>query len=174
MSDAAPQNTRTVTWRDHREGLAGARTLSGLEYLRAMMRGELPPPPIAVLMGFTLAEAQEGRAVFEVKPAEYHYNPLGSVHGGLAATLLDSAMACAIHTTLPGGAGYTTMDLHVTFVRGIAHDTGKLTCTGEVIHVGGRMATAQGRITDEKGTLYAHGVTTCMLFRPPAPGGKPE
>lgn len=172
MSEGAAQRTRTVMWEDYRKGLAGARTLSGLEYLRAMARGELPAPPISALMGFELVDVQEGRAVFSVEPAEYHYNPIGTVHGGLAATLLDSAMACAVHSTLPAGAGYTTMDLHVTLVRPIAHDTGKLTCTGEVIHLGGRMATAQGRLTDDSGKLYAHGVTTCMVFRPSGPGGK--
>jgi uncharacterized protein (TIGR00369 family) len=172
MSEAAAQRTRTVTWQDYREGLASARSLSGLEYLQAMARGELPGPPIAKLMGFEPTEVQEGRVVFTVHPAEYHYNPIGTVHGGLAATLLDSAMACAVHSTLPVGSGYTTLDLHVTYVRPITHDTGKLSCMGEVVHVGGRMATAQGRLTDDAGKLYAHGVTTCMLFRPPKPGEK--
>jgi uncharacterized protein (TIGR00369 family) len=172
MSEGTPQRTRTVAWQDYREGLAGAKSLSGLEYLRAIARGELPAAPIAVLMGFELADVQEGRAVFTVQPAEYQYNPIGTVHGGMAATLLDSAMGCAVHSTLPAGSGYTTLDLHVTFVRPISHDTGKLSCTGEVIHVGGRMATAQGRLTDDSGKLYAHGVTTCMLFRAPGSGSK--
>jgi uncharacterized protein (TIGR00369 family) len=170
MSEANAQRTRTVTWKDYREGVAAAKRLSGLEYLRAMQRGELPGPPIADLMGFGPADFQEGRAVFAVDPAEYHYNPIGTVHGGLAATLLDSAMACAVHSTLPAGAGYTTLDLHVTFVRPITHDTGRLTCTGEIVHQGGRMATAQGRVTDASGKLYAHGVTTCMIFRPSGAG----
>lgn len=172
MSESSAQHTRTVTWKDHREGLASARTLSGLEYLRAIVRGEVPGAPIAALMGFEPVEVQEGRVLFTVKPAEYHYNPIGTVHGGLAATLLDSAMACAVHSTLPAGSSYTTLDLHVTFVRAIGHDTGKLTCTGEIVHVGGRVATAQGKLTDDAGKLYAHGVTTCMLFRPPGAGGK--
>jgi uncharacterized protein (TIGR00369 family) len=171
MSEGAAQRTRTVTWKDYREGLAGARSLSGLAYLRAIMQGELPAPPISDLLGFGLVDVQEGRAVFTVEPAEYHYNPIGSVHGGLAATLLDSAMGCAVHSSLPAGAGYTTIDLHVTFVRPIAHDTGKLTCTGELVHMGGRVATAHGRLTDDTGKLYAHGVTTCMVFRPPGRGG---
>ncbi|NOK33397.1 PaaI family thioesterase [Corallococcus exercitus] len=164
--------TRTVTWRDPREGASAAKTLSGLEYLRAIQRGELPGPPIAELMGFSPVEVEEGRVVFAVKPGEHHYNPIGMVHGGLAATLMDSAMGCAIHTMLPVGAGYTTLELHVNYVKGIAHDTGRLLCRGEVIHLGGRVATAQGRLVDEKGTLYAHGTTTCMVFRPPGAGGK--
>lgn len=170
MSEQSAQRTRTVTWKDYREGVAAAKRLSGLEYLRAMQRGELPGPPIADLMGIGPADFQEGRAVFTVDPAEYHYNPIGTVHGGLAATLLDSAMACAVHSTLPAGAGYTTLDLHVTFVRPITHDTGRLTCTGEIVHLGGRMATAQGRVTDDSGKLYSHGVTTCMIFRPSGAG----
>jgi uncharacterized protein (TIGR00369 family) len=172
MSEGTPQRTRTVTWKDYREGLASAKSLSGLEYLRAIVRGELPAAPISVLMGFGPIDVQEGRVVFSVEPAEYHYNPIGTVHGGLAATLLDSAMACAVHSTLPVGASYTTLDLHVNFVRPIAHDTGKLTCTGELVHLGGRVATAHGRLTDAAGKLYAHGVTTCMIFRPPSAGTK--
>lgn len=172
MSEQATQRTRTVTWEDFREGLSSAKSLSGLEYLRAIAQGELPAPPISALLGFGLVEVREGYAAFSVEPGEHHYNPIGTVHGGLAATLLDSAMACAVHSTLPVGASYTTLDLHVTFVRPIAHDTGKLTCTGEIVHVGGRVATAQGRLTDAAGRLYAHGVTTCMVFRPATPGGK--
>ncbi|WP_164020684.1 PaaI family thioesterase [Pyxidicoccus trucidator] len=169
---SAGSRTRTVTWRDPREGVAAARTLSGLEYLRAIVRGEVPGAPIAELMGFAPVEVDEGRAVFVVEPAEYHYNPIGTVHGGLAATVLDSALACAVHSTLPAGSGYTTLELHVNLVRAIAHDTGRLTCTGEVIHVGGRVATAQAKLTDAAGKLYAHGTTTCMLFRPPGAGGR--
>jgi uncharacterized protein (TIGR00369 family) len=123
-------------------------------------------------MGFAPVEVSEGRAVFAVEPAEYHYNPIGTVHGGLAATVLDSALACAVHSTLPAGSGYTTLELHVNLVRAIGHDTGRLTCTGEVVHVGGRVATAQAKLTDASGKLYAHGTTTCMLFRPPGAGGR--
>lgn len=166
MNEAREPRTRTVTWRDPREGLAGARSLSGLDYLRAMLRGELPGPPIAALMGFELVEVREGVAVFAVQPGEHHYNPIGSVHGGMPATLLDSAMGCAVHTLLPVGCGYTTLDLHTTYVRPITSDTGRLTCEGEVLHMGGRMATAQGRLKDEAGRIYAHGITTCMIFRP--------
>lgn len=173
MSEAVSgQRTRTVTWRDPREGLAAAKRLSGLEYLRAIIRGELPGAPISALMGFGPVEVEEGRAVFAVEPGEHHYNPIGTVHGGLAATVLDSALACAVHSTLPAGSGYTTLELHVNLVRPITHDTGRLTCTGEVVHVGGRVATAQAKLTDASGKLYAHGTTTCMLFRPPAAGGR--
>ncbi len=139
--------------------------MSGLEYLRAITRGELPSAPMADLMGFWLSEIGEGRAVFEVVPAEYHYNPIGTVHGGLACTLFDSAMGCAVHTTLPAGTGYTTIELKVNLLRPITTETGRLFCEGKTVHVGGRIATAEARLTDEAGRLYGHATTTCMIFR---------
>jgi uncharacterized protein (TIGR00369 family) len=116
-------------------------------------------------MNFGLAELEEGRAVFTVEPAEYHYNPIGVVHGGLAATLLDSAMGCAVHSTLPAGAGYTTLEVKVNFVRPLTAETGEVRCEAEVIHVGGRTATAEGKVLDASGKLYAHATTTCIIFR---------
>src|SRR6185295_14670962 len=101
-----PSRERTITWEDPLPAATSARGLSGLEYMRAIAAGDVPPPPIAVLMGFELVEVEEGRAVFAVTPQEFHYNPIGVVHGGLAATLLDSAMGCAVHSTLPAGTGY--------------------------------------------------------------------
>ena len=157
--------TRVVTWEDPRGLAAAARGLPGLEFLRKVASGELPRPPISALMNFGLAELSEGRAVFTVEPAEYHYNPIGVVHGGLAATLLDSAMGCAVHSTLPAGAGYTTLEVKVNFVRPLTAETGAVRCEAEVIHVGGRTATAQGRVLDAAGRLYAHATTTCIIFR---------
>ncbi|HEX5705724.1 MAG TPA: PaaI family thioesterase, partial [Pyrinomonadaceae bacterium] len=98
-------------------------------------------------------------------PEEYHYNPIGVVHGGLAATLLDSAMGCAVHSTLPAGAGYTTLEIKVNFVRPLTTETRGVRCEARVVYVGGRTATAEGRVTDEQGKLYAHGTTTCLIFR---------
>ena len=164
-SNAAPARERTVTWQDPLSGVAAARSLSGLDYLKAIQSGALPPPPIAVLMGFGLEEVAPGRAVFTVVPAEYHYNPIGSVHGGLAATLFDSALGCAIHTVLEAGTGYVTLELHVNFVRGLTRDTGKVRCVASVLHVGGRVATAEAKLLDLAGTLYGHATTTCMLLR---------
>ena len=164
------ERTRTVSWEDPAPGAEAAREMSGLEYLRAMMRGELPGPPIAGLLGFGLVEVEVGRVVFECEPAEYHYNPIGSVHGGLACTLFDSAMGCAVHTGLPGGVGYTTVELKVNFLRPITAATGRLLCEGTSIHVGGRIATAEARLTDESGRLYRHATTTCMIFRDGAKG----
>jgi uncharacterized protein (TIGR00369 family) len=168
MSSTLNQNerTRTVNWEDPRALAEAARGLSGLEYLQKIVAGDLPRPPISALMNFGLAELGEGRAVFTVEPAEYHYNPIGVVHGGLAATLLDSAMGCAVHTMLPAGAGYTTLEIKVNYVRALTAETGIVRCEAQVIYVGGRTATAEGRILDESGKLYAHGTTTCIIFRP--------
>jgi uncharacterized protein (TIGR00369 family) len=145
--------------------LAGLPGLSGLELIRAIQGQQTAPPGIATLLGMELVEAEEGRVVFTVEANAQFSNPLGTVHGGIAATLLDSAMGCAVHTTLPPGAGYTTLELKINYVRAIRLDAGLLTCVGSVIHVGGRVATAEGRVTDAEGRLVAHGSTTCMIFR---------
>src|SRR5215213_6430571 len=141
------------------------RQLSGMEYVEAIFSGALPPPPIATLMGFRGVEAGPGRAVFEMEPGPEHYNPIGSVHGGIALTLLDSAMGCAVHTTLDKGVGYTTLEVKTNFVRPITADTGLIRCEGRVIHTGSRIATAEGKLTDADGKLLAHGTTTCLIFR---------
>jgi uncharacterized protein (TIGR00369 family) len=167
MSASEPtMRTRTITWEDPLPSAQKGRAMSGLEYLRAIQSGEIPPPPIALLMGMGLAEVEEGRAVFTAHPAEYHYNPIGVVHGGLAATLLDSALGCAVHSALPAGTSYTTLEIKVNYVRAITSETGEVRCEARVIYQGGRIATAEGKITDAAGKLYAHGTTTCILFRP--------
>jgi uncharacterized protein (TIGR00369 family) len=144
-----------------------AREMDGLSFTRALLTGELPPPPIAELLGFRPVEVGQGRAVFELVPGERHYNPIGSVHGGVAATLLDSAMGCAVHTTLPAGSGYTTLELKVNFVRGLTAQTGPVRCEGVVVHRGGRVATAEGRIWENDGDrLVAHATCTCLVFGP--------
>jgi len=140
--------------------------LDGLGALRAMVAGELPPPPFAVLLGFDLVEIDEGRVVFAVEPGPQHYNPIGSVHGGLAATLIDSATGCAVHSTLPAGVGYTTTDLQVRYVRAITRDIGRVVCEGTVVHRGRTLATAEARVTAGD-RLLAHG-TAGVLILPPA------
>jgi uncharacterized protein (TIGR00369 family) len=146
--------------------------VTGLEVLRAIAAGELPGAPIAELLGFEPVEAEEGRMVFAAVPEERHYNPIGTVHGGLAATLLDSAMGCAVHSTLPAGVGYTTLELKVNFVRPITTETGRILCEGTVVHRGGRVATADGRVFAEAdGALLAHGTTTCLILSPNGNGG---
>ena len=158
--------TRSITWMDPEPMVAAGRRLGGLEFLRAIISGELPQPPIAETLGFRLREVDEGRAAFDVVPAEYQYNPIGVVHGGVAATLLDSAMTCAIHTMLPAGVGVTTLEIKVNFLRPITIDTGQLRCEAKVLHFGGRTGTAEGRLVDQAGKLYAHGTTTCIILRP--------
>lgn len=165
MTQDASERSISVSWEDpHKLGEA-ARGLTGMEFLQKIVAGELPPPPIAALMNFELVELSEGHAVFAVEPKEYHYNPIGVVHGGLAATLLDSAMGCAVHSTLPAGAGYTTLEIKVNFVRPITADTGRVRAEAKLIHLGGRTATAEGRVIDEAGKLYAHATTTCLILR---------
>jgi uncharacterized protein (TIGR00369 family) len=158
------QRSRLVEWEDPLIGAQAALSLSGLEYLQKVASGELPGPPIARLMNFTGFDVESGRAVFRALPDESVYNPIGLVHGGFTSTLLDSAMGCAVHSTLPVGSGYTTLELKVHMVRPITVDTGEVTCTGTVIHAGRRVATAEGRLTDASGKLYAHGTTTCMIL----------
>jgi len=129
-----------------------------------MIAGEIPPPPIAKTLGFLLVAVEEGYALFEGEASEWHYNPIGVVHGGLAATLLDSALGCCVHTMLPQGVGYTTLQLNVNLVRAITQNTGKLRCEGRVVHNGRQMATAEATLKDVNGKVYAHGTTTCLVF----------
>src|ERR687897_633361 len=132
--------------------------------MTAVVTGQMPPPPIAVTMRLRPVELEEGRVVFEGEPGEEHYNPIGTVHGGYASTLLDSAMGCAVHTTLPAGVGYTTQTLEVKFVRPIGRDSGALRCEAAVVHRGRRQATVEGRLLSEDGRLLAHGTSTCMIL----------
>ena len=138
--------------------------LSGMEYINAIFGGELPPPPIAELMGFRGVEAEPGRAVFEMEPGPEHYNPIGSVHGGWACTLLDSCMACAAQTTLAVGQGYTTVELKVNLVRPLSSETGPVRAEGKVVSAGRTIVTAEGRIVGWDGKLCAHGTTTCLVL----------
>jgi uncharacterized protein (TIGR00369 family) len=159
-----PERTRTTRWEDPAPGLAKAAGMTGLEYIRAILEGRLPPPPMAVTLDFALAEAEPGKAVFRSRAAEFLYNPIGVVHGGFAMTLLDSAMGVAIHTTLAKGERYTTLETKVNFVRPVVLETGAVRCDATVIHRGRRIATAEGRlIAESSGKLLAHGTTTCLI-----------
>lgn len=136
----------------------------GLSFLRAIIAGTLPQPPITETLGFRLTEADDGRAAFEGLPEFRHYNPIGTVHGGFAMTLLDSALGCAIFTTLAKGEAWTTLELKINFVRPLTKDTGPVRAEGRVIHRGRTLATSEGDLRDRAGKLYAHATTTCMIF----------
>ncbi|MBI3650953.1 MAG: PaaI family thioesterase [Acidobacteria bacterium] len=157
--------TRTISWQDPMTTAIASAELSGMECLQKMMSGELPPPPIMILMNGKFAKVSEGRVVFVAEPSEYHFNPLGSVHGGFAATLLDTAMACSIHSCLSAGISYATLEIKINYVRPLTDKTGPVHCEGTAVHIGGKIATAEGRIIDRDGNLYAHGTTTCLLMR---------
>jgi uncharacterized protein (TIGR00369 family) len=140
------------------------RSMSGLDFLRAIVDGTLPHPPIGDAMNFCFLEAAKGHAVFLGVPTQSHYNPIGSVHGGWACTLLDSCMACSVQTTLAAGQGYTTVELKVNLVRPISSETGPIRAEGRVINAGRTIATAEGRLIGSDGKLYAHGTTTCLIL----------
>ncbi|WP_431097665.1 PaaI family thioesterase [Polaromonas aquatica] len=143
---------------------------TGMEVMQAMLAGELPYPHIAETLDFALIEVEPGKAIFQGTPQLKHYNPLGTVHGGWYATLLDSAVGCAVHTLMPVGRAYTTAELSINIVRAASHKTGPLRAIGTVIHCGRQLATAEGRIVGPDGKLYAHATTTCLVFEVPARG----
>jgi uncharacterized protein (TIGR00369 family) len=159
--------TRSFSWSDPREIAAQARRLPGAEFLRSIAgRGRPQAAPVAECLGFELTLAEPGRVVFELEPAEFHYNPIGSVHGGVLATLCDSAAGAAVHSTLAEGEGYTTLELKVSFLRPVSADSGRVRCEGTVISRGGRVATSEARLTDAAGKLCAHATSTCLILDP--------
>jgi uncharacterized protein (TIGR00369 family) len=142
-----------------------AKRMSGLNYLRAIKEGKIPSPPFMKVVGFKLREIEVGHVVFELNPFEYHYNLVGTVHGGVTSTILDSAMASAIQTTLPVGTHFATVEFKVNFFHPVSIRTGVVKCEARVIHAGSRVATAEGRLLDKNGELYAHGTLTCLIFQ---------
>lgn len=150
----------------HRLQRASSDT-AGLAFLEAIRTGELPPAPIATLLGFEIRSIEEGTVTFALTPGEQHYNPIGMVHGGVAATLLDTVMACAVHTLLPAGVGYSTLDISVRYQRAVTVDTGTVVATGTVLHAGRRTATAEGRLVAEAtGKLLASSTSTVLVVTP--------
>lgn len=149
-----------------------ARETGGLQWMEAMMRGDLPGPSIGHTMNFLLVEVSPGRAVFQGTPGEKYFNPMGSVHGGWYATLLDSALGCAVHTLMPPGRGYTTSQLGVNIVKAIGPKVQRVRAIGQVLHCGRQLATAEARLVGPDGTLFAHATTTCLVFELP-PQSKP-
>jgi uncharacterized protein (TIGR00369 family) len=156
--------TLAISWHDPGELAARAHGSSGLDFLRAIAAGKLPRAPIQELLGFDLVEVNEGRVVFAAEPAEQHYNPIGVVHGGLAATLLDSAMGASVHSTLPQGSAYVTLEVKLNLVRAITAETGRVLAEGRVIHSGKTVATVEAMLRSEEGdALLAHATSTCLI-----------
>jgi uncharacterized protein (TIGR00369 family) len=162
--------TRTYEWEDPELTAAAVGRVSGLEFLRDLAGGRLPAPPISATLDMALEEVEFGRAVFSLLPGEEHYNPIGSVHGGVFATLLDSAAGCAVQSTLPAGMAYTSLDLNVKFLRRITVDTGRVRAVGTVLNGGRQTALAEARLIDDQDRLLAHATSSCLLFPlPPKP-----
>jgi uncharacterized protein (TIGR00369 family) len=159
------ERSRTYEWRDPSVLVEAAGSRSGLELMRSMIGGELPPAPISATLGFRLVEVDEGTAVFEAEPGEHLYNPIGTVHAGFAATLLDSAMGCALATTLAAGTPWTTLELKANFTRALTVESGVVRCTGTVVHAGRRVATTQAQLHDGAGRLCAHALSTILIDR---------
>lgn len=156
---------RTYTWQDPRPSVEAAQHLSGLEVLQGFGKGTLPPPPATATLAIELSEVEPGRTVFELTPTEWHYNALGTVHGGILATLADNALGAAVYSRLPAGTGYTTQGVNVTFLRPVTADTGRIRCEATAVHVGRRTAYATATITDLSGRLLAHATTSSQIFQ---------
>ena len=165
----AERRERTFSWSDPAATAAAAAGLSGAEFFAAIGAGTIPPPPVMRALDFDGVSFGEGRAAFRLTPREFHYNPLGSVHGGVFATMADSACGCAVHTMLPAGVFYTSLDLSVKFLRPVTVSTGPITASGTVVHLGRRTALAEARITDEAGKVYVTATSSCLLIHPDQP-----
>jgi uncharacterized protein (TIGR00369 family) len=159
---------RIFSWSDPKLTADASRGMAGLDLMRGMRDGTVPAAPIAALVGLSLTEVEAGRIVMRLTPAEYHYNPIGTVHGGILATLLDSVMGCAVHSTLPTGRGYTSLEIKVNYVRAVTVASGELAAEGRLVHGGRRSAVAEATLTDARGRLCATASTTCLLFDLPA------
>src|ERR1700686_3031147 len=175
---ASPTRRREATWEDPLVSAALAGDLSGLDYLPGIPEGRTPPPPIAALLGMSIVRVEPGQVTFGLDVGEHLYNPIGSVHGGVFCTLLDSAMGCAVHSSLDRGQAYTTLELKVNIVKALTLNAPSVIATGQVISGGRRVVTASGQITGPDGTLYAHATTTCLVFEPRSarekePSGRP-
>jgi uncharacterized protein (TIGR00369 family) len=157
--------SRTISWTDPARSRFRGRMLNGYDRLVAMQRGELSPPPAVALLGLHLDEVTPGRTVFSMLADEIHENPMGTMHGGIVATLVDTAMGCALSSLLPSDAGFTTLELKTNFVRAITQATGRVYAEGTVVHSGGRVAMTEAKVRDDSGALYAHATSTCLIMR---------
>ena len=163
-ADWGPQRSKTVTWHDPAPSTAKGLTMAGVDYLRAMVDGELPPPPIGGLLQFDISDVKPGHVEFTCVPDESAYNPIGAIHGGLVCTLLDSVTGCAIHSTLPQGKGYTSIEIKVNYLKAVRLSSGTLTATGTVVKSGSRVGFAEGVVTDAGGAVVATATSTLLIF----------
>jgi uncharacterized protein (TIGR00369 family) len=163
-ADWGEPRSRTVTWNDPGPSTAKGLAMAGIDYLQAMIDGKLSPAPIAALLQFKVSSAEPGRVVFTCTPDESAYNPIGAIHGGLACTLLDSVTGCAIHSTLPQGKGYTSVEIKVNYLKTIRLSSGQLTATGTVVKSGSRVGFAEGVVTDAGGAVVATATSTLLIF----------
>lgn len=164
MSTDSSTRETTVTWTDTSQGLSLLPTMDGIDFLRKMASGEVPGAPIGAHIGMQIAEVDEGTVTFHCRPDESHHNPIGMVHGGLVCTLLDSALGCAVHTTLPKGTGYTSIEIKVNYLRPVSKDSGPLVCTGRVTKGGRRVAFAEGEVVDNTGKTVATAAGSLLIF----------
>jgi uncharacterized protein (TIGR00369 family) len=163
-STELPVRSRIVTWQDPLATAAAGRGAEGLAFLRSMVDGEVPGPPIASLLGMSLVSVSPGQAVFTVLPDESMYNPIGVIHGGIVCTLLDSALGCALHTTLPAGKGYTSVEIKVSYLKAVRPSSGLLTATGRIVRAGSRVGFTEGEVVDASGAVVATATSTLLVF----------
>jgi uncharacterized protein (TIGR00369 family) len=163
-ADWGPQRSKTITWHEPGPSTAKGLTMAGLDYLQAMADGRLPQPPIGGLMEFGIVAAENGRVVFTCRPDESAYNPIGAIHGGLICTLLDSVTGCAVHSTLPAGKGYTSIEIKVNYLKAVRLTSGVLTAVGTVVKSGSRVGFSEGVVTDESGAIVATATSTLLIF----------
>ncbi len=161
----SPKRERTFTWDDPAETAKLAATMPGIEFLEAITKGTMPAPPLLHTLDIQVSSIEKGKAVFSFQPQEFHYNPIGTVHGGVITAILDSVMGCSLHSLLPAGTGYTTLEIKVNFLKAATIKAGRLTATGKVIHSGSRTALTEAQLTDEAGKVYAHAVSTCLILK---------
>ena len=159
------KHTRTISWHDPKANMRDAASISGLDYLRTIRAGKREPPPVARLIGYRVAEVENGFAAFELEPAEYHYNPFATVHGGIVTTLMDTAMTACVLPTLEKGYTCSTVEIKVNFVRSVSEKTGPIRCEARPVHVGKRLATVEAQVKDTAGNILAHGISTCSIIR---------
>ena len=168
MANPSSARTRTVRWTDPAQYAEPIARLSGLEFMRAFVTRQLAPPPFMELLGVRAVSVEPGAVAFEFDPAEFMYSPLGNVHGGIVTVMLDTAMGCSFHTTLPPGVGYTTLELKVNFMKPVTIAAGPLRAEGKVLHSGARVALAEASLRDPAGKTFAHATSTLMVLRPDA------